>query len=183
MKNLKKVIETNKKSVLTLTVIMLGLLISIGAVLIVQTYRTRAEGATAIPLFIRTERSSSTVGKVQFETNIATTATLECSAKKNGDYILCGSDLEPSSSHNISTGDSELLLNPSTGYYVKIKIGQSVTLAYIAAHEQGATFGLDYNSFDTSGVGACRSDEDFDPAFDFNQDGCVNLHDAVEVID
>lgn len=162
-------------------ILVILLVMVFGAIYTVQNYRSRAQQTSATPLFIRTTRVSSTVGKVQFETDIPVLAQITCSKLKESDYEPCGTDIAEATSHDISTDGSGFLLNPSIGYYVKIITGTVSTLTYIPSDEKGAAFGYTLNSFDNSVIGSCRGEGDYDPAFDFNQDGCVNLNDAAEI--
>lgn len=177
----QKVFE-NKKAVIGVFVLVL-LPAVLMAVFFVQQYITKAGLQPVYPVYIRTLRESTSAGSVTFETAIPIIAQLSCASVKKGPYIFCGKDTEETVDHMINTTSAQFLLNPNTPYYVKIQTGSVETLTYIPAQEEGLGFGQTFSTFSTELLGACRDETDYDPAYDYNQDGCINLNDVSQIIE
>lgn len=187
--NIKNSFGALKKKKIRKEMIFIGsffilLPITIIGVFIVQRYLPKASELGCYPISISTKRESS-IGIVSFETGCQIKAMISCSLVKDGEYYPCGQEEQVENRHEIRT-DATKPLQPNEGYYVKINTGEFFeSLTYIFPgnniEDRGFTEENIYD-YDSLIYGECQRDKAYDPRYDLNFDGCVNLSDMTELL-
>ena len=149
-----------------------------------QKYLPKASEVGCQPIGMITNRESS-AGTVIFETGCQIKGKISCSQTLEGQYVPCGEDDKSTNSHQIKTNASQPL-QPNQGYYVKVNTGtfyQSLTYIYPGndIDERGFTAENIYD-YDNKVYGECQGDKAYDPKYDLNFDGCVNMSDMTELL-
>lgn len=162
---------------IVLSLLMLPVLV--GGVYVAQQYFTSASESCP-PTNIQTERTSNTSAVVSFSTTCETKAEIYCSVGEDGVQFFCGEDANPTMNHIINTQD--VTLNTDVPYYVYIETGmENRAQGYVSASPTDVTFGLDFSVYDDETIiGITSEDPAYDPAYDINQDGMINMLDRAE---
>lgn len=163
-------------------VLFILLPVLLGGVYVVQRLSSRA--SEVCPAYdVTTQRLSETTAQVSFSTDCPVKSQIFCAVGKNGVQFFCGEDQDATINHIVMTSD-DVTLSTGIGYYVSIDTGvEQRALSYIPADPIDPTFGLDANLYNETIVGVDENDAQYDPAFDINQDGFINMHDKAEFYD
>lgn len=155
----------------------------LGGVYYTTQIRSKAS-ANAEILNAKAVRVSNVAAEISFQTSVSVAATLQCALTRTGVKFFAGEDAEASTQHIINTQQFNVTLNANTPYYCYIYSGdQEPTEVFVPASPLSRTFGIDGSAFSNDVYGACKGDDDFNPALDINQDGCVLLNDLNEFPD
>ena len=176
--------KIKKESIVAIFIFIL-LPITIGSVFLIQRYFSQAYQNGCLPIGVTTYRSSNSAD-VTFDTGCSIQAEISCSIDKNGNYYPCGQDKEATTNHKITTSENNPL-QTNLGYYVKLNTGQFYeTLTYIFPYSEFCDRGLtekDLYDYESTVYGECQGNDAYDPKYDMNQDGCVNMSDLAEIIE
>ena len=171
---------SHKPRTLILLISLLLLPLMLAGIYYVTQLRSRASVSAEI-VDAKALRVSNIAAEVTFRTTLPVDTTLQCAVTRTGVRFFAGQDGEAVMQHLINTQKSSVTLNPNTSYYCYIYAGQQEpTEVYVPASPLSRTFGIDGSAYSNSVYGTCAGDEDFNPALDINQDGCVLLNDLNE---
>ena len=173
-----------KKEYIFVAAFLILMPLTLIGIYIAQKYLPKASEAGCQPIGLMTKRESS-VGTVIFETGCQVKGKISCSQNLVGQYTPCGEDDKSTTNHQIKTTASQPL-QPNLGYYVKVNTGtfyESLTYIYPGneIEERGFTAENIYD-FDSTVYGECQGDKAYDPKYDLNFDGCVNMSDMTELL-
>jgi hypothetical protein len=176
--------KMNKKNIMTILMVII-LPIILGSIFIMQRYFSKANSDNGcLASNIKTIRDTGVSGMVRFSTQCSMIAKIFCSTEKEGQYSLCGTELTATTQHEIKTDPSKSLQS-DTGYYIRLSTGQYFeSLIYLFPFSEFGDKGaclIKSNEYNGDLVGECQGDVKFDPKFDINQDGCVNMSDVASL--
>lgn len=172
-----------KKQTLLIIGSLLLLPLILGGIYYTTQLRSKASGSAEI-IDPKAIRISNVAAEVSYRTSTSVTTSLQCALSRPGVRFFAGEDSEPSTQHLINTQQFNVTLNANTPYYCYIYSGdQEPTEVFIPASPLSRTFGIDASAYKNEVYGFCKGDDEFNPALDINQDGCVLLNDLNEFPD